>query len=269
MPRKSPIAPTRRMIICLRQEFPMANTVVATTVATPGAKIIYLIKRKPTTSREELIAHWFANHMPGVISHQLSSADKGRRHATKYFATLFNADRFGDYPWDGMAQLWWYAPLAKPSIPHGTQPTDTFQEKSEPYIPWNTTEFVVIDGSLPTTPLTLNAPYPSPRSGFYKMSFLVSTKPETDTALFFKHWHEVHIPNVRSAMSKADGLRYCVSQSIDPQNEPYAGLAELYFSDKRGWEAYKEVIQPDGMEEWVDQSRTLVLSSGTEMIGIP
>ena len=30
---------------------------------TPGAKMMYLIKRKPETSREELVAHWFANHM--------------------------------------------------------------------------------------------------------------------------------------------------------------------------------------------------------------
>ena len=41
--------------------------------STPGAKMLYLIKRKPTTSREELVAHWFANHMPGS-----SSASAGR-----------------------------------------------------------------------------------------------------------------------------------------------------------------------------------------------
>ncbi|HIL97583.1 MAG TPA: hypothetical protein EYG51_16970, partial [Pseudomonadales bacterium] len=75
--------------------------------AVPGTKVIYLIKRKPTTSREEVIAHWFGNHMPIVISNQQRSAAKGRRHATKYFATLFDADRSGEYPWDGMAQLWW------------------------------------------------------------------------------------------------------------------------------------------------------------------
>ena len=35
---------------------------------TPGAKMMYLIKRQATTTREELIAHWFANHMPAVIA---------------------------------------------------------------------------------------------------------------------------------------------------------------------------------------------------------
>jgi hypothetical protein len=38
----------------------------------PGVKFIYLIKRKPTTSREEIIVHWFANHMPIVIKGQLA-----------------------------------------------------------------------------------------------------------------------------------------------------------------------------------------------------
>ena len=45
--------------------------------ATPGAKMLYLIKRRPTTSREELVAHWFANHMPAVIQGQKDQAGKG------------------------------------------------------------------------------------------------------------------------------------------------------------------------------------------------
>ena len=35
---------------------------------TDGARMVYLIKRKTEPTREELIAHWFANHMPGVIA---------------------------------------------------------------------------------------------------------------------------------------------------------------------------------------------------------
>ncbi len=230
--------------------------------AVPGTKVIYLIKRKPTTSREEVIAHWFGNHMPIVISNQQRSAAKGRRHATKYFATLFDADRSGEYPWDGMAQLWW-------EIPHGTTPTDSFQERSEPYVPWNTTEYVVMDGDLEVQPLTLNAPFPCTRSGFFKKSFLVKAKQGTDYETFFSHWLDVHVPNVESTMRQVGGFRYCVSHSIDPASESFAGLAELYFPDKSGWEDYKQTIQPDGMEQWVDASGLLVLSSGTEMIGIP
>jgi len=70
-------------------------------------------------------------------------------------------------------------------------------------------------------------------------------------------------------MLKVGGFRYCVSHSINPRSEPYAGLAELYFPDESGWESYKKVIRPDGMEEWVDGSGVLVLAARTEMIGIP
>ena len=36
---------------------------------------MYLIKGKPDTSREELVAHWFANHMPASAT---SSYEAGR-----------------------------------------------------------------------------------------------------------------------------------------------------------------------------------------------
>ena len=237
--------------------------------STPGAKMIYLIKRRPGTSREELIMHWFANHMPIVIEAQHRSARNERRHASRYFATLFDADRNGQHPIDGMAQLWWDKPLRMPKVPHGTEPTDTFQEKAEPYVPWATTEYVVINGELPVKPLTLNDPFPSTRTGFYKKSFLVPALQGTDYNEFFEHWLTVHVPNVNSVMEQVGGFRYCVSHSINPESEPNAGLAELYFPDESGWQAYRETIKSDGMEKWVDSTRLLVLSSTTEMIGIP
>ena len=127
--------------------------------ATPGAKMIYLIKRRSTTSREELVMHWFANHMPAVIQSQKDAAARGRAHARRYIVLLFNVNPEGEHPWDGMAQLWWDQALPKPQVPHGTEPTDTFQQKAEPYMPWATTEYVVIDGSerLSTSPLTFSS----------------------------------------------------------------------------------------------------------------
>jgi hypothetical protein len=72
--------------------------------ATAGAKMVYLIRRRETASREELVAHWFANHMPGVIEGQLSQAAEGRRAAWRYMATVFDASDGGDErTWDGMA----------------------------------------------------------------------------------------------------------------------------------------------------------------------
>ena len=235
---------------------------------TPGAKMMYLIKRKPDTSREELVAHWFANHMPGVIQGQKDAAERGRMHATRYFATLFDANAEGAHPWDGVAQLWWPRPLPKPTVGFGREPRDTFQQKAEPYMPWATREYVVIDGDLPTAPLTLNAPYPTTRSGFFKMSFLVAAKAEADYDAFFRHWLEVHVPNVGETMRQVGGFRYVVSHSLNA-DEPYAGMAELYFHDARGWADYREAIAADGIERWIDSERTLALAARTEMVGIP
>ena len=52
--------------------------------ATPGAKMVYLIKRKTQTSREELIAHWFANHMRGVIDRNLQNREADHPSAVSY-----------------------------------------------------------------------------------------------------------------------------------------------------------------------------------------
>lgn len=239
--------------------------------ATPGAKLMYLIKRRPDTSREELVAHWFANHMPIVIDGQAKQAELGKLHATRYIATLFDADRTGEHPWDGVAQLWWERALPRPDQPFGDPPTDSFQEKAQPYVPWATQEYVIIDGSehLPVQPLTLNDPFPTTRSGFLKITFLVKAQPGTDFEALFAHWLDVHVPNVRGVMEAVGGWRYVVSHSLAPEEEPYAGMAELYFSDADGWRAYKNTIKADGMEQWVSDADTLVLRAHTEMIGIP
>lgn len=237
----------------------------------PGAKMMYLIKRRPETSREELVAHWFANHMPIVIARQAEQAARGKLHATRYIATLFDPDKAGEHPWDGVAQLWYEKPLPVPATSHGTEPTDTFQEKAEPYIPWATTEYVVMDGSerLPVVALTLNEPFPTTRTGFFKITFLVAAKTNTDFDALFAHWLDVHVPNVTSVMHQVGGFRYVVSHSLNPEQEPYAGMAELYFPDASGWQRYRETIEPDGMERWVSDTETLALRAHTEMIGIP
>ena len=71
----------------------------------------------------------------------------------------------------------------------------------------------------------------------------MAAKPGTDNEAFFAHWLNVHVPNVRSTMLQVGGFRYCVSHSITPESEPYAGLAEIYFHDQSGWQDYKKLIQ--------------------------
>ncbi len=237
-------------------------------LATPGAKMMYLIKRKATTAREELIAHWFANHMPGVIAGHEKSRAAGGNHATRYVATLFDAKADKILDWDGVAQLWYEKALARPETAHGVEPIDTFQEKAEPYMPWATKEYVVMDGALPLLPPTLNPPFPCTRSGFFKVTFLVGVSGGSDCGELFEHWLDVHLPNVRQTMETVGGFRYVISHSLDPAAESYAGMAELYFPDASGWAGYRDHIRPDGMERWVDGGATRVFYSGTEMVGI-
>lgn len=236
--------------------------------ATAGAKMMYLIKRRPTTTREELIAHWFANHMPGVIAISEQRGAAGKLHAERYVATLFDTKPDKPQAWDGVAQLWYARALPRPDTPHGAEPTDTFQEMAEPYMPWATREYVVIDGELPLEPPTLNPPFPCTRSGFFKVTFLVGLKQGADCGELFDHWLDVHLPNVRQTMAAVGGFRYVISHSLEPAAETYAGMAELYFPDASGWAAYREQIRADGMEQWVDADAISVFYSGTEMVGI-
>ncbi len=230
----------------------------------------YLIKRRPGATREELVAHWFANHMPLVITGQEQAKEAGRLHAWRYIATLFDAAPDGTHAWDGVAQLWWDQALPSPKEPHGSTPADSFQERALPYTPWATTEYVVIDGSdrLPVRPNTLNQPFPCTRTGFFKVTFLVGTKPGADTDAFFAHWLDVHVPNVKATMEQTGGWRYVVSHSIDPSAAPFAGMAELYFDDATAWKAFLSGLEPDGMDQWSEAATSLVLRSQTEMVGI-
>ena len=235
---------------------------------TSGAKMQYLIKRKPTTSREELIAHWFANHMPGVIARMGENRDADRPYATHYTATLFDPEDGTPQAWDGVAQLWYAEAQPIPEQASAVEPYDTFQEKVEPYWPWATREFVAIDGALPLEPLTLNAPFPCTRSGIHKRTSLVAAKPGTDIEAMFTHWLDIHLPNVQRTMKAVGGFRYVVSLSLDMATAPYAGMAELYFANPAGADAFWEAYEVDGFEQYIDGAATRRFQSGTEMVGI-
>jgi hypothetical protein len=237
--------------------------------ATPGYRMNVLIRRRRGVSREELIAHWFANHMPGVVKAMANAALAGKPHARRYVATLFDAPGPSAPVWDGIAQLWWQQNLGKPAQPHGTTPVDTFQQKAEPYLPWWVREFVVMDGPLPLAPNTLNEPFPCTRSGFFKATVLLKTQPGADLAAFFDHWLNVHAPNVQAALKDVGGFRYVIAQTVDPASEEFAGHAELYLPDAEAWARLGASLKPDGMERWVDAAGTLVFTSGTELVGIP
>ena len=141
--------------------------------ATEGYKMQYLIKRRANTGREELVAHWFANHMPNVIEAMQALKVNDKPHASRYIATLFDAAASGEHSWDGVAQLWWSMLLPRPNVAHGKEPTDTFQQKAWPCVRWSTTGYAILDGSerLLITPLTLNAPFSAARSSICEFTF--------------------------------------------------------------------------------------------------
>ena len=233
----------------------------------PGAKMQYLIARRAGVTRDDLVANWFANHMPDVIAGQHRAAEAGKPHAERYIATLFNPVPSGEQVWDGVAQLWWDAALPRSPEAHGTTPRDTFQQKAAPYQPWPTKEFVVVDGELPLEPNTLNEPYPCTRSGFLKITSILTAKPDADTEELFGHWLNVHAPNVASVMEQCGAFRYVISQSIEPSVDPYAGMAELYFPDKDSLRRYTEIYKSDGIEDFI--ADTLRYRSSTEFVGLP
>ena len=239
--------------------------------ANARTKMIFLIKRRQESSREELIMHWFKNHMPAVIDSQTRAKGQGRDGASKYIAQLFSSSNKEALAWDGLAQLWFAKPQQPAPISSDFRPSDTFQEKAEPYFSWATREYVVMDGSanLNTKPLTLNEPYPSTRSGFYRVNFLVAGQKDVDYDAFYKHWLDVHVPNIRSWMEQSGGFRYIVNHSIFPEKAPYAGMAELYFPDESAWVACSGLMKADGMENYVDTRQGDIMFGDTEMVGIP
>ena len=233
--------------------------------------MIFLIKRREGVSRDELIVHWFKNHMPAVIDSQVRAHGRGRDGASKYIAQLFTRSNKDQMSWDGLAQLWFKEPQKPAPISPDFRPSDTFQEKAAPYFSWATREYVVMDGSdgLSTEPLMLNEAYPMTRSGFHRVNYLVPAKDGTDFEELYAHWLGVHVPNVKSCMEQSGGFRYVVSHSIFPSAAPYAGMAELYFPDNESWKTYRSLIKADGMEKYVDSARMDIMYGDTEMVGIP
>ena len=236
----------------------------------PLIRMNYLIRRRQNVSREELLVHWFANHMPAVIKGQADLKKKGKEHAHKYLATVFEkVDQQIGENWDGMAQLWWNKELPTPDEPHGTYPIDTFQEVAEPYSPWATQEYLVIDGNHAFRELTLNDAFPTTSSEFFKVTFLVSAKEGIDYDQLFQHWLGAHAANAKSVLEKTGGFRYVIGLSTQPKTSKYVGMAELYFSRPDQFLDFNKSLEPDGMEKWIDAEKMSVLVSTTKMIGIP
>jgi len=238
-------------------------------VATPGTKMQFLISRRPEATRDELIVNWFANHMTAAAERQRAVAAQNGAEPPRYIATLYNQVPSGEQVWDGVAQIWGDAPFARQAVANGVEPRDTFQQKAMPYVGWPTTEYVVVDGELPVTPNTFNEPFPCTRTGFLKVTTILTAKADADVGALFDHWLNVHAPNVAGVMNQVGATRYVISQSTEPDVDPYVGMAEMYFPDKTALRNYLNMYESDGIEQFVDSDAQLTFRSSTEMIGIP
>jgi hypothetical protein len=229
--------------------------------ASAGVKMIFPVKRKPTVSREEFIASWFAHHMPVTIE---AMGDRG----WGYIGTVFEPAEEPGERWDGIAQMFLDVPLPNPSLGFGANPVDSFHERAvQPYFGWSTHEFVVTAGSdeLPVEPLTLNDPFPTSRSGFFKVVTFVPLQPAADNAALQAHWLEERAPWVSRALQQAGGFRYVVSLGTDVQAGAYLGMEELYFPGKTAWLRFQEITSQDDI---VGRTASLYYA-GTEFVAIP
>ena len=73
----------------------------------------FLIGRRQGASRDELVANWFANHMPAVIAAQKQMAANNGTVEPRYIATLYSPVPSGEQVWDGVAQIWADAPFPR------------------------------------------------------------------------------------------------------------------------------------------------------------
>ena len=93
-------------------------------------------------------------------------------------------------------------------------------------------------------------------------------KDQRDHETFTDYWLNDHAPRVANRQQEAGALRYVVSISQE-SDELYAGMSELYFESAATARKYFSVREQDELESWLNQDRTLVMTSQTEMIGIP
>jgi len=228
--------------------------------ASTGVKMIFPVKRKPVVSREEFIAYWFAHHMPVTID---AMGDRG----WGYIGTVFDPAE-EDQQWDGIAQMFLDESLPNPPAGFGAKPVDSFHERAvQPYYGWATREIVVISGSdeLPVRPLTLNAPFPTSRSGFFKVVTFVPMVQSADNEALQSDWLNRRAGRIAHAMQQVNGFRYVVSLGVELEVGAYLGMEELYFHNQASWHRFQEIAPADGVaSDGVQQ-----YFAATEFIAIP
>ena len=211
-------------------------------------KLVFFVKRADHVTHDELVRHWQEEHLPGVAEHL---------HPDHYRVTFF--DQSDDTPFDGMAALWYAdAERGRYMVGEGSPEVvrrDGFLDRVQtPYAVLECEEHVIVDGPRPEDALKLTA--------------LVRAKPGSDREELYRHWLDVHAPNVAGGLrSTAGGLRYALSFATQGPSEPaFAGMAELWYESAGASRAHAEKLEDDGCGRYADGAAMLI---GREIVGGP
>ena len=175
------------------------------------------------------------------------------RHAEpdRYRVTFFESRADGSpSPYDGLAELWfrdrehldaWYGEESQ-------RGADNFNElvDSDGCFRLITTEYVMVDGDA------------SRESE--KVVYLVKRRDDVSSADFFRHWREVHAPNVRAAVERTEGcLRYAISHAVAGERGAYDGIAEIWWRDGEARRRGLQGVEDDGFGRLTDPNSIEVL----------
>ena len=211
-------------------------------------KFVFLVKRADHVTHDELVRHWQEVHLAGVAEHL---------RPDHYRVTFF--DQRDDTPFDGMAVLWYDDPergryMLGEGSPEAIRRDGFLERVQMPHVVLDCEEHVIVDGPRPEDAL--------------KVTALVNAKSGIDGQDLYRHWLDVHAPNVAGGLrSTAGGHRYALSFATQGPSEPeFAGMAELWYESADASRAHAEKLEDDGFGRFADAAVMLI---GREIVAVP
>ncbi len=215
----------------------------------PGVKTFTIARRREGVTQQALLEYWRGVHAANVLEHMKPD---------RYTLTFFDP-RNGKTPYDGMAELGYIDPEQARRVTGGNIPAaaanDGWADLVQLPNTWmRVTEHIAVAGPK-GSPATK-----AEREAAFKLTFLVSARPEQDADEVRRHWLEVHVPNFREQFVANGGVRYVINVAERTTGEHLLGLAELSYRDRAGALAHQP--PDDGFRAMID----LRALPGTEVV---
>ncbi len=178
-------------------------------------KWIFALKAKDGVDRDAMLDHWENRHAPNAVEFY---------QPEQYTITFFDPLDDGGTGFTGMASLWFrnlehFTEKIGPGKPLASA-VDGFGEfidrdSSKSLL---TTERVGADGDVKSTDT--------------KLTYFVTRLPHVSQETLFKHWVEIHLPNLASAVRRTPHAQRNVISIADQGGEnSYDGIGEYWFRD--------------------------------------